>query len=104
MIEKILGRCSEIGIDELRENTGDYLEFVIFSRDFDKWKELFDSIFGKPLKDKGVKPSGCNIKITRPYGGIRANQVLYEKDGFILMVWPWQNGELETVKVIKNDK
>lgn len=102
-VKDILEKCKALRVQENRTASGDYAELVLFTKDMKEWSGLFDELFGPAKKPAGKKPSGDDESVTRPYGGIFDNQVLYRKDdggaSFIAMFWPWQNGTSTTLKI-----
>lgn len=83
----------------------DYIEMVIRWVDLEKLCKALESFFGKPTKVSGAFPDASAQSLTSSFGGIRQNQTLYsliENDNLFLgMLWPWADGMLITVKVIK---
>jgi hypothetical protein len=81
----------------------DYVEVVIIVSEYPKWKEHLKFFLGGPLKDKGIVPSKEQTSMADPYGGIKAEQVLFASDiegiSIIAMLWPWQDEEHITLKL-----
>jgi hypothetical protein len=102
-VKDILEKCNALRVQENRTASGNYAELVFFTKDMKEWIGVFDGLFGPAKKPAGKKPSGEDESVTKPYGGIFDNQVLYSKDedgaSFIAMFWPWQNGTSTTLKI-----
>lgn len=99
----IVSRLEKLPLHEVRKNTFGYFEFVIAIKNEKELYPIFELFFGPPFKPRNVNPDEKSKKITYNYGGIEKQQVLYycEADGVssCAMIWPWNNGELATVKI-----
>ena len=94
---------SDLKIYQQREISEDGCEIVFFSRDTEQWNAVLSDVLGPVTKPAGAKPSGQDAKLTKPFGGIWADQTLYSKEieqgTVIAMLWPWQNNEQTTLKI-----
>ncbi len=92
-----------LDLHEVRKNSDGYFEFVISVSAEKELYPLFESYFGPPFKPRHVAPNKLAQAYTYDYGGIEKHQVLYyiERQGLshCAMIWPWNNGQLATVKV-----
>ncbi len=91
--------------DTLRMDCDNYLEGVILRDELAMLKERLQRLFGTP-----VWPSKSRLALQveesiKSYGGIIPGQTLYYNNqaGQVLfvMLWPWQDGERTTVKMVK---
>ncbi len=107
-IESIRELYQNMNICEKREETRDYCEVVFFSKETQRWEQVFTDIFGQIKKQPGVKPTKDDLRVTDDFGGICKNQTLFEKDcenfKIIVMFWPWQDGEHTTLKIASINK
>ena len=103
-LTEILERCHDLGIAEKRNISDEYCEIVIYNKDIEQWDKIFGEIFGQPQKKAGGRPTQKDMSLTKSYGGIRDNQILYRKDfeegTLLVMFWPWRDGSLITLKMI----
>lgn len=106
-INKILERLSVLDVKKKRSQEENYLELVFFKKDINAWERELKEIMGQAKKPFRVKPSAEHDKLAKPYGGIRANQALYQKSfhayDVIAMIWPWGNGQNMTLKLAVMD-
>jgi hypothetical protein len=104
-LEKIMKKISQLDIYEKRNASEKYCEIVFFSKDKEKWNTVFSELLGDAIKPESIPPSGEHEKMAEQYGGIRKEQVLYnrvfEKTSIMAMFWPWGNGTHITVKIAK---
>ena len=65
--------------------------------------QVFKNILGPAVKPAGVKPTENDLQLTRDYGGIWINQILFKKEignvTFIAMFWPWQDDIHTTLRM-----
>ena len=101
MLSQLLNNAKDLDINELRNINETLLEFVIYFKDLNRWENIFTDFINGNIKPQGIKPNKEHLSLTNPYGGIRKNQILYYNNSTIIMVWPWENGTLATVKAIK---
>lgn len=103
-ILEIAEKYKELNIYEERKRTAEYDELVFYKSDIKDWDKVLKEIFGEAVKPEGAKPSQEAKTLTKDFGGIRSEQVLYKKDvedGRILaMIWPWQDPQFATLKVV----
>lgn len=102
-LKEIVERCSGLGVYEQRSITDEYGELVFYNKEIDQWNMVFSDILGPAVKPQGAKPTKDDLRLTKNYGGIRAEQTLFKKeiDGFpvIAMFWPWQDEVHTTLKL-----
>lgn len=103
MLKEIIEKCGMLSVCEQRCITDEYTELVFFNKELDKWNKIFVDIFGQAIKPTGVKPTEDNLRLTKDYGGIHDNQILFEKKfddvTVIAMFWPWQDNIHTTLKM-----
>jgi hypothetical protein len=103
MLQDVVAKIKALEIYEERTMTETYCEVVFKTSDQDKWAAVLTEFLGQPAKPSGQKPSSEDMKITKDFSGIYANQTLYKKevDGstVIAMLWPWGSGDLITLKL-----
>ena len=106
-INEILEKLSVLDVKKKRSQEENYLELVFFKKDINAWERELKEIMGQAKKPFRVKPSAEHGKLAKPYGGIRANQALYQKSfhayDVIAMIWPWGNGQNMTLKLAVMD-
>ena len=103
IIKKITDRCSALEVFERRSEDGGYRELVIFNRDINEWEKVFIDCLGPAVKPPGKKPTRDDLRLTKDYGSIAANQTLFKKefdDGSVIaMLWPWGDEVHTTLKI-----
>ncbi len=102
---ELLDALQELKYEERRTREENYFEAVISKENLEPLSALLKDYFGAPVKPAGRPPSWSDSLTARPYGGIRQDQTLYlvkkETGMEIVLLWPWGNGMLVTVKVIQ---
>ena len=103
-IRDIYEAGKDLRILEERLCQDNYIEAVILFSQMEEWFERLDNLMGSAVKPVGVNPTKEHAVLTKPYGGILAEQCLYfNVDNLwkiIVMFWPWQNRENVTIKII----
>ena len=96
-------QLDSLEIADRRYLTTDYLELVFFKQDFEKWDKLLSAFLGPVASHFDADPSPDHLEHTKPFGGVRKGQALYQKDFgdyiIIAMLWPWQNETHITLKM-----
>ena len=102
-VREIIERCKTLDIYEERLTSDNYYEFVFYTKDTKKWDSLIESALGAAVKPTGEEPGEEHVELTKKYGGVRGNQVLYGKQFgdtiVIAMFWPWQDEVRTTLKI-----
>ena len=102
-LKEIIAKYKTLNIYEERFIADDYYEIVFYTKDNDQWFKLCTEILGPVAKPAGVAPSKEDVELTKKYGGVRDNQILFKKqvgDTICLaMFWPWQDEVRITLKV-----
>lgn len=105
---EFLQQVKKVPIDEKRADLPDWLEVVLDKNQWNVLRPILEDYFGVPVKPQGQAPSIEERKITEDFGGIRPNQTLYrtERAGvrYVAMLWPWEDGNLITVKIGQEGK
>lgn len=103
--EEIVDAVKSVKTDQRTVLSEGYFEVIIRWTDAENVSKIFEKFFGKATKPAGEYPSPLALSLSAPYGGIRQNQVMFSRvDGetlYLAMLWPWSDGMLITVKVIK---
>ena len=101
---KIREEVKKLSFELLRVDTNDYFEAVIIKEELVKLQMILKKIFGEPAWPAKDQLSSEMQKIINGFGGIKPGQVLYCKndgrDSIFAMLWPWQDGERTTVKIM----
>jgi len=101
-------------IVETREDSANYEEVVLLSKDIPEWNQYLSEKLGPPLisaeeykivsSSEDVKSSKIDIALEHAdsFGGIHEGQTLYhglyESTIVLIMLWPWNNKENVTLK------
>ena len=101
--DELVQTLRSIPVDEERQCSEGYLEFVLSSRHLTHLYPILERYFGVPFKPPGVAPTREAEDYVRSYGGIMKHQTLYflQEEGLAncAMIWPWGDGLRVTVKV-----
>ena len=79
-LEKIIEKCRESRIIQERCRDDSYFEFVVLFRDLEEWNSIFTQFFGPPCKAAGREPEKESLDLTRNFGSLRPEQILYKKE------------------------
>ncbi|MDP1853242.1 MAG: hypothetical protein Q8L26_03430 [Candidatus Omnitrophota bacterium] len=89
----------------LRIDDSNYLEAVATKGEMRQLIKRFEAFFGLPVWPSAIELPIHVRKIIDNYGGIMPQQTLYflweGNDAVFAMLWPWQDGNHTTVKIIK---
>ena len=103
--EDLIEEVRQIKSDHKKIAETDFFETVIDWKELEELTSILKRYFGPPMKPADALPTSEMRKITSSYGGIRANQTLYYlEDGKafnLAMLWPWGDGMLLSVKLIR---
>ena len=94
----------EIQLDALRQDSDTHFEAVLLRNEIEKLMDRLEGFFGVPVfPAKGKLPKHIERGIA-PFGGIMSGQTLYymkqKKGDMFAMLWPWNDGQKITLKVI----
>lgn len=102
---QIREEVKKFGFELLRSDTKDYFEAVIIKEELVRLQERLKKFFGEPAWPAKDELSSEIQKKINSFGGIMSGQTLYCKnegrDSIFAMLWPWQDGERTTVKIIR---
>ena len=105
---ELIEAVKKLGFREKRTDLSEYLEFVIQRDRVNELSPILERFFGPPIKPAGEPPSNKTQKHTAAYGGVRTDQTLYlvEDDTVsnCAILWPWNDGQLVTVKIAQDQK
>ena len=99
---------ANINFVEKRTLSDEYCEVVIVKRDLALLNQVLTGLIEAAVKPEGMQPTHEQSTLTKGFGGINSNQVLYKKEFantvVIAMLWPWSDGMHITVKIISQKK
>ncbi|MCB9747517.1 MAG: hypothetical protein H6755_03820 [Candidatus Omnitrophica bacterium] len=102
-IKEIIEQFSTLKIEQEREVSEDYAEFVVDNNEIEQWESFFISLLGPAVKPAGKDPASDDQAVTKEFGGIYKNQTLFKKEFsgkmVIVMFWPWGNQTQTTLKI-----
>ena len=103
--EEIKKEVKEITFDTLRLDCDNHFEAVIVKEELAKLNERLKKFFGEPVwPSKNRLPLQIQEAVDG-FGGILSGQTLYFSkegdDAIFAMLWPWQDAEHTTLKIIK---
>ncbi|RJP27198.1 MAG: hypothetical protein C4533_08300 [Candidatus Omnitrophota bacterium] len=94
-----------VDFDTLRTDCDNYFEAVILKEELEKLRTRLEKTFGSPAWPSKEKLSMQVRQTIDSFGGIMSGQTLYYntdgKDAIFAMLWPWQDGQHTTVKIIQ---
>lgn len=106
-LREIFVRCRDLQIHEVRSETDDYYEVVIYNSEINKWSAVLSSVLGPARKPEGVEPTDADLELTSDSGGIWVNQTLFEKEfqggTIVAKFWPWGDNIHTTLKIAMLD-
>ena len=106
--EALKREVKSLNLEELRKENINYFEAVILKPELAKLEKSLEKFLGVPVWPAQNTLSPDMRKAVDEFGGILPGQTLYlsiqEKDAVSVMLWPWQDGEHTTVKIISAQK
>ena len=103
-LKEIIKKCSMLSTYGELQITDEYGELVFYNKEIDGWSKIFVDILGPPIKPAGIEPTKYDLHLTKDYGGIFGNQILFKKEfadvTVIAMFWPWQDNIHTTLKIV----
>lgn len=103
--EELKKEVKNFSFDALRMDCDNYFEGVILKDELNKLIARLDSFFGAPAWPSKDRLSFQAQEVIKGYGGIMSGQILYfwnqGKDTVAAMLWPWQDGQRTTLKIIQ---
>lgn len=102
---ELIKEVKTVVFEELRKDEDNYFEAVVVKGELARLTPIIEKFLGSPIPSSQLPPQLKNT--LKQVGGIRRGQVLYCKtegdDAIITMLWPWQDGERTTIKIIKKE-
>jgi hypothetical protein len=102
--KEIIKKLDKLEIYQQRRVADNYAEIVILNKEIFLCTEIIEQLMGEPVSAAGIKPTAEDLECTKDFGGISDEQTLYKKDfgqvSALVMLWPWQDNEHITLKVI----
>ena len=99
----LLGDVTPLTVEEKRRWSDDAVEIVGLMAEWKEWNIRLESILGPVRKPAWKDPSREQERLAEPWGGIRNNQIYFEKsiEGQIAvaLVWPWGDKTHFTMKL-----
>jgi hypothetical protein len=96
------------GLDALRADNTNYFEAVFMKEEFVKLNERLRNLFGEPAWPSKDKLTLQMHEAINEFGGIQDGQTLYFRNegvnSVFAMLWPWQDGQHTTIKIIYKRK
>lgn len=88
----------------MRKDNDDYFEAVFKTQSLSQIACMLEAALGPPRKEHEKISKDADAAIKK-IGGLRRGQTLHllDKEGYLIfaMLWPWQDGERITLKVVK---
>ncbi len=104
-LDEIRKELEGVVFAELRTDANNDFAAVILNNELAKLTASLERIFGTPAWPSRNRLLPGVREIINGFGGIRPGQTLYfwqhGKDTALAMLWPWQDGERTTLKIIK---
>lgn len=92
-----------IAFEEIRSDTGTYLEAVILNKNMDRLVFSLKQHLGAPVFPSDAALSTQAEDVIKSFGGINNGQTLYLKvdgqEAIFAMFWPWQDKAHTTLKL-----
>jgi len=103
--EEVKKEVKSISFDALRMDCDNFFEAVVLKDELLRLNERLKKFFGEPAFPSKNRLSYQAQETIRGFGGIMPGQTLYlwnqGKDTVLAMLWPWQDGERTTLKIIQ---
>ncbi|TAM42289.1 hypothetical protein EPN54_01175 [bacterium] len=94
-----------LSFDSLRTDCDNFFEGVIVKKELEKLNTQLKSFLGDPVYPSQGRLTHEVKETVDSFGGIMPGQTLYYKDSgtnrILAMLWPWQDGQRVTVKIIQ---
>ena len=105
---QLMNKVDKVPVFETRIDGPQIKEFVISFDNIMSIHVIFQKFFGPDFKAPGETPTRIDKKNSAFWGGVRRNQTLYfrENEDYAncAMLWPWEEGRLCTVKIVRQRK
>ncbi len=94
-----------LNFDALRTDCDNFFEGVVVKKELEKLNARLKSFLGEPVYPSQSRLTHEVQETIDGFGGIKPGQTLYYKNSgnnrILAMLWPWQDGERTTVKIIQ---
>lgn len=94
-----------LSFDALRVDCDNLFEGVVVKKELEKLNAQLKNFLGEPVYPSRNRLTHEVQETVDGFGGIKPGQTLYYKDSgnnrILAMLWPWQDGERTTVKIIQ---
>ncbi|MFA4853897.1 MAG: hypothetical protein WC616_00920 [Candidatus Omnitrophota bacterium] len=94
-----------LSFDCLRTDGDNLFEGVVVKKELEKLNAQLKSFLGEPVYPSRNRLTHEMQETVDGFGGVKPGQTLYYKDSgnnrILAMLWPWQDGERVTVKIIQ---
>ncbi|MFH1457815.1 MAG: hypothetical protein ABIG31_01455 [Candidatus Omnitrophota bacterium] len=105
--DKLKNEVKTVPLDTLRCDADNNFEAVVLREEIEKMKARLVKFFGTPAFPSPNSLTFQMRQVIDGFGGIMPGQTLYfwnqGKEIIFAMLWPWQDGNRTTVKIIKQD-
>lgn len=102
--DQVRAGLKDLRFDTLRTDCDNFFEAVIVKNELKKLNSRLETFFGSPVFPSKKRLSFQAEDAIQGFGGIMAGQTLYfwneGKEAIFAMIWPWQDGQHSTIKVI----
>lgn len=102
---ELIKDIKNVKFEALRKDSDDFFEAVVIRSELAGLTGRLEKFFGMPVCPSKDKVSPPVQEVINGFGGIRPNQTLYfwgmGKEVIFAMLWPWQDGGLITIKIIR---
>ncbi len=94
-----------LSFDSLRTDCDNLFEGVVVKKELEKLNARLKNFLGEPVYPSQNRLTQEVQETIGGFGGIKPGQTLYYKNSgnnrILAMLWPWQDGERTTVKIIQ---
>jgi len=94
-----------LNFDSLRTDCDNFFEGVVVKKELEKLNTQLKGFLGEPVYPSQSRLAQEVKETVDSFGGIMPGQTLYYKNSgsnrILVMLWPWQDGERTTVKIIQ---
>jgi hypothetical protein len=99
----LLVDVSSLAVDEKRRWADEAVEIIGLTAEWKGWNQRLESFLGPAQKPAGKKPSPEQERRAEPGGGIRKDQIYFERSiegrTVVALVWPWGDNTHFTLKL-----
>jgi hypothetical protein len=103
--DELRNTLKEVVTETIRMDCDNLYEAVVAKEHLSPLTQRLQRFFGAPAWPSKVALSAAVQEAIRSYGGVMPGQTLYflqrEGNTFFAMLWPWQDGQRTTLKVVR---